>query len=106
MAQFMFYARAVFINAEDAFNQHRDGLLGERAYRAFVASFSHNMASAAYRTAWRTSQWGWGQEFAEFVEKLMAELPVRPPRSAADVLTEWKTEFAAELSGRSVTAAH
>jgi hypothetical protein len=106
MSQFIFYARAYFINAEDAFNQHRDGLLGERGYRAFLAQFGQQMAHPAYRTAWRTSQWAWGQEFAEFVEQLMVERPVRPLRSPDALLAEYKSGHAAEVSRASIAAAH
>jgi hypothetical protein len=104
LGQFMFYARAWFTNSEDAFNQHRDGLLGDRAYRAFLAAFGQNMRHPAYRTVWRMSVWAWGQEFTEFVEKLMVD-PATAPSSPTDMMAAYRSGYAAELSGTSIAAA-
>jgi hypothetical protein len=86
----------VFINVEDTFQQHRDGLLGDGAYRAFLAAFRQNMSRQAFRFVWRLSgREAADQEFAEFVEKLMDETPLL---NSSDLLDMWKSELADPLA--------
>jgi hypothetical protein len=79
LTQFTFYARALFMNTEDTFYQNRNGLVDAGAYGAFLASFRATMQNAGFRLAWALWRDSTGPEFAEFVDRLIAETPVRDP---------------------------
>ena len=95
LQQFLSYARAVFAVAEDTLIQHRLGQLDDRTYSAWLALFGHTIARPAFRFAWKTQvgRPSAGHEFAEFVEKLIAETPALETNSAV-LLDWWRSDFA------------
>ena len=103
LTQFTFYARALFMNTEDTFYQNRNGLVDAGAYGAFLASFRATMQNAGFRLAWALWRDSTGPEFAAFVDKLVAETPVRDPphENQAEM---WKLGIA-HMTGRAATAA-
>ncbi len=99
LQQFGGYARALFLDAEDAFAQHRDGLLGEDDYDAFLSLIRYNLSIQAYRSIWRLLLRGsFGPDFTTFVDRLLSETPVQQRRSPADLLAAWKADFAGDGS--------
>jgi hypothetical protein len=94
LQQFLMYALALFVDAEDTFLQNSNGQLDDKANRAWLALFGETIADPAIRLAWRTWRGCSGREFAEFVEKMIEETPVRAAPSPAEMLDTWKSGFA------------
>jgi hypothetical protein len=93
--QFSHYCGARFNGAEDAFYQHLEGLLNDRAFGSFMNAMRHFLSSPGSRAAWKRHRGMFGSEFVAFVEKLLAET-----KSAAtvDELAHWKADVAAETA--------
>ena len=99
LQQFGGYARALFLDAEDTFNQHRDGLLREGDYDAFLNWFRYNLSIQAYRSVWRLLLRGsFGLDFTTFVDRLVGETPVQRRRSPDEILAAWKADFTGDGS--------
>jgi hypothetical protein len=93
VVQFRLYCHARFAMSEDAFYQHRAGLLNEEAFNAFIATFGGAFGSPGVRVMWRWLKGGHAPEFVDFVDRLMARTPVLP---TFDDLGRWRAEVAAE----------
>lgn len=71
--QFTFYCGARFHNAEDAFNQFREGLLDQVAFDSMVGGLRASLAEPGMRAFYRRQRARFGRGFDEFVDKLLAE---------------------------------
>jgi len=89
-------SRAVFFNYEDAFYQHREGLLDETAFAGWVRTVEAGLAYPNRRVAWRWSRNAYGVEFAAFMDGLLYKVPVSRPDSS---VARWREDLAAELAG-------
>jgi hypothetical protein len=94
-AQFLHGCRATFANSEDAFYQYREGLLNKAPFASFSATVKFSFLSLGYRVAWRTSRDKHGKEFADFMDRNLNEVAIRPP---SDRLAQWKADLVAEQS--------
>ena len=92
-SQFSAVCRAIIINSEDTFYQHKDGLLDEASFVGFVAGMKGTMRYPGFRAQWKSARRNHGTEFVEFMDKLVAETPVA---RRIDILTRWKASVAAE----------
>ena len=103
--QYNALARAIIVNAEDTFAQHRNNLMEENAWRTYVALFGHTSANAAFRVAWRRfGRASASPEFAAFADQVMAQTPVTKLPSAPEILATWRSDFA-ELTAPAATLA-
>jgi hypothetical protein len=93
LTQYAAVCRATFINSEDTYYQHKDGLLDEAAFAGFVAGMEGSFRYPGYRAQWKSARRNYGIEFVEFMDKLVAETPVIPP---TDMLARWRADIAAE----------
>ena len=93
LQQFRFWYRATFYMAEDTFYQHKDRLLNESAFGTSLAGWKIVLTSPGVRVMWKGLRSGFDGEFVEFMDKLLAETPVRLP---IDALAQWKSDIAAE----------
>jgi len=73
-------ASAVFMAAfqqwEDDYDQHCDGLLSERSFESFIRNLRGVLVMPGFRVAWRRRREMFGEEFALFIDNMIAELPV------------------------------
>lgn len=93
--QFIFYCAARFYNAEDSFNQFQEGLLDQRTLDSLVVGLQHSLRQPGIRAYYKRQRAAFGREFADFVDKLLAEQPrVNAPEAAA----QWRADVAAELA--------
>src|SRR5262245_3961694 len=92
-SQFSAVCRAIIINSEDTFYQHKDGLLDEASFIGFVAGMKGTMRYPGFRAQWKSVRRNHGTEFVEFMDKLIAETPVAP---RIDILARWGASVAAE----------
>jgi hypothetical protein len=85
--QLLYYHVALFGTYEDSFIQHRDGLLSDRDFGSVINSIAANFQRAAGRLMWKTYlRATYENEFAAFMDTLLAKTPVTP---FAFVLTDW-----------------
>ena len=98
LSQFNAVCRAIFVNSEDTFSEHREGLLDEASFVGFVAGMKGSFHYPGFRAQWKSLRRNYGIEFVEFMDKLMAETPVTP---RVDVLARWGAAIAAEKAAAS-----
>ena len=91
--QIEWYCRAIFRDDEDSFYQHTEGLLNDAAFASYVTRVTSLVANTGTRVMWKRVRRGFGREFVEFMDKLIAETPVR---ARPESLTLWKSDLAAE----------
>lgn len=93
--QFAFYCGARFYNAEDSFNQFQEGLLNQRTFDSLVAGLKNSLGQPGMRAFYRRNRGALGKDFADFVDKLLAETPIVPDLDSA---AQWRADVAAELA--------
>jgi hypothetical protein len=96
LSQFRNYCRANFYNTEDAFYHHREGSLNDAAYVSLIRGIRSTLAWPGVRVIWKRSRGAHGSEFVEFIDKIIAEVPVAVP---VDALAQWKADMAVETAG-------
>jgi hypothetical protein len=102
LAQCLSYTNARLVISEDAFYQHKNGLLSEEAFASFVRHFGGAFAMPGPRVLWRWVKAGYGAEFVAFVDDLIAQTPVALP---SDLLARWTSDIAAEKAAGFITPA-
>lgn len=93
--QFLHYSRAVFLNAEDTYYQHANGLLHDEPYQGFVSVMRAVIGSPANRLMWTYHRAGHGPAFVRFIDGLIAETPLERPVDPQQQLATWKRAIAA-----------
>jgi hypothetical protein len=96
LEQLTAYWRASFYNWENAFYQHLEGLFTELAFSALALNVRSIMRAVPIRAQWRIQRQAYGIEFVEWMDKLIAETPIR---ESSDRMGEWQDAMAAERSG-------
>ena len=71
--QLAFFSRATFRGIQNAFFQHRQGLLPEIAWRDYEAITRMNLKRPDVPRWWPTERESYDEEFAEYVDQLLAE---------------------------------
>jgi hypothetical protein len=97
--QFLHYARALFLNAEDTYYQHESGLLEEEQFAGFINALKYSLSAPAIRMMWLGIRPAYGPKFAKFVDKLIQETPLDPPVIPEKQLSSWNAGMAAVLAG-------
>jgi len=93
VSQFSAVFRAIIINSEDTFYQHKDGMVDEASFTGFVAGMRGTFRYPGFRALWKSARRNHGTEFVEFLDKLVAETPVAP---RTDILARWTASVTAE----------
>jgi hypothetical protein len=88
-AQFSNYCRASFYHYEDAFYQHREGLLNDSAFSGATANMRGLLSNVGWRACWTFQRRAFESEFVERLDQLIAEIPERDP---IDTFAHWKAE--------------
>src|SRR5579871_1722556 len=91
--QFTNYVSARFFNAEDAFYQYREGLLGAYNFESVTKGLQMSLANPGMRTVYRSVRGMMGSEFVKFADKLLADTPVVED---VDATARFMAEAAAE----------
>ena len=94
--QFSSYGSARFFNAEDSFDQHREGLLSEYNIDAVTNGLRSSFASPGMRVVYKRARAMMGREFVEFADRLLVTTPVA---AGADLAARFKADLEAELAG-------
>jgi hypothetical protein len=93
--QFVNHSGARFFNAEDSFYQHREGLLNEFSFDGLRNGLRVSLTSAPMRVIYKHQRIMMGREFVEFMDQLLATIPVAP---VVDQSAQFRAEVAAELA--------
>jgi hypothetical protein len=94
--QFTSLVLARLYNAEDAFYQHKGGMLTADDYDSFVRVTRTTYALPGMRVIYRQHRHTFGTEFVAFMDAILTDVPVTPRR---DVEAAWKAAVAAETAG-------
>lgn len=70
--QYVLYCMSRFTNAEDAFSQHAEGLLGESAFNSMIASYRFAFSTPGFRAIWQLERVQFHGDFVVFMDKLLA----------------------------------
>jgi len=86
---------ARFSNAQDAFYQHREGAFDKAAFDRFAIGMKAMLNAAGMRVQYKRQKVNYGNEFIEFMDKLLSEVSVAPP---VDTVAQFNADVAAERS--------
>jgi hypothetical protein len=92
-AQWALICRSAFLSGEDSYLQHKAGLLDEVAWGSYVAGVHFYMASPGMRAMWTVSSKQYGADFREFVDDILAKVPISCP---ADPYLAWQEQLRSE----------
>lgn len=95
LRQFLSLARCGFINAENNFLQHRDGLMSEDAFRSSLEGARFQATFPGMRAAWHQSRRAYGKTFVTFMDSLVESGASAPPPNP---LADWRTVLASEAA--------
>ena len=99
-AQFSNYCRASFYHYEDAFYQHREGLLNESAFSGATANMRGLVSNVGWRASWAFQRQAFEKDFAAWMDKVVAEAPDREP---VDSFEQWKAEVSRMKASRAAS---
>lgn len=91
--QFLSLARCGFINAENNFIQHCDGLMSDEAFQASLEGARFQATFPGLRAAWRQTRGAYGGKFATFMDSVVATGASTP---APKPLSDWQAALASE----------
>lgn len=95
LTQFGVFCRATFLNGEDSFFQHKDGLLSDASFASYAGGMLATFSMLAFRVQWKYQRGIFASEYVAFMDKLVAEAPKVSP---VDRLAQWNADIAVEAS--------
>jgi hypothetical protein len=91
--QFLSLARCGFINLENNFIQHGDGLMSEEAFRSALEGARYQATFPGLRAAWRQTRKAYGGRFVTFMDSVVVSAESIP---APRPLSDWRSALASE----------
>jgi hypothetical protein len=88
--QFFYAASAILRTTENAFTQHRDGLISDAHFASAKASARTFLMNPGYRALWQVTRVNREPGFREFMDELAAD-PEGP--SSPDLFSAWKSHL-------------
>jgi hypothetical protein len=96
LRRFIALMRAYFVNYEDSFLQHREGLLEGVAFATVEAALRATMTGPGHRAAWKVVRAAFDRTFQEYMDRVIAETT---QASFTSTLDRWKEATAAAHAG-------
>jgi hypothetical protein len=93
--------RNVLLSAQDVHVQHRTGLLDQAIFDSSLDGLKGHISSAAFRAYWKTARMSATPEWMAYVDRLIAETPLRP---RSELAAQFKADIEEVLRGRASTA--
>jgi hypothetical protein len=87
--QFSNYCRASFYHYEDAYYQHREGLLNDSAFSGATANMRGLVSNVGWKASWAFQREAFESDFAAWMDKLVEQTPTREP---TDAFAQWTAE--------------
>ena len=97
LRQYRHIFRAGTFNLEDTFHQHKAGLIDDDVFAGMCSTIRFTAARVGWRAMWREQRANWANDFTDFVDQIVAEIPVSSPTSE---LASWRANVAAERDGK------
>jgi len=94
-SQFLSLQQGRFINAEESFLQHRNGLLEDASFRTFVLTHQSFMAAAGNRAVWKLTRSQYDPLFAAFMDDVALE---GSHQRTASLFAQWPSILAQEVT--------
>jgi len=91
--QYLHYSRALFLNAEDTFYQHANGLLEQEPFEGFSRAIAVTLANPATRQMWRAHRTAFGHAFVQFMDKTIESTPLDPLVVPDEQLKMWRASI-------------
>jgi hypothetical protein len=88
--QWALLCRASFLSGEDSYLQHKAGLLDEVAWGSYVAGAHFYMGCPGMRAMWKVSSKQFGADFRNFVDDILAKVPVS---GSTDSYAAWQEQL-------------
>ena len=95
LAQFTVFCRATFLNGEDSFFQHKDGLLGDASFASYTGGMLTTFSLPGFRVQWKYQRGIFASEFVAFMDKLVVEAPKVSP---IDRVAQWNADISVEAA--------
>ena len=90
--QFFAYSNARFYNAQDTFQQFRQGLLDNAILESLVDGLRVSLSHPGTRAFFENHRTAFGIEFVKFVQSLATETPLN---LSSDAVAQWRADVAA-----------
>jgi hypothetical protein len=87
LRRFISLMRAYFVNYEDSFLQHREGLLEAAAFANVEAALYSTMTGPGHRAAWKVVRGAFDRAFQDYLDGVIADTTAAPFSST---LERWK----------------
>ncbi len=98
LGQFEAVCRAIFVNSEGTFYEHKEGLLDQASFAGFVAGMKGSFCNPGFRAQWKNLRKNYASGFVAFMDKLLTETPAT---LRFDILAQWRAAIAAEKAAAS-----
>lgn len=101
-SQFMNLQQGRFINAEESFVQHRNGLLEDASFNTFVLTHQHFMTAPGNRAMWKLMRSQYDPRYATFMDALAQE---GSNQRSASLFAQWPSALVQEREKAGQSAA-
>jgi hypothetical protein len=95
LTQYGAFCRATFLNGEDSFFQHKDGLLSDASFASYTGGMLATFSLPGFRVQWKYQRGIFASEYVAFMDKLVVEAP---KVSLVDRVAQWNADIATEAS--------
>jgi len=95
LTQYGAFCRATFLNGEDSFFQHKDGLLSDASFASYTGGMLATFSLPGFRVQWKYQRGIFASEYVAFMDKLVVEAPKVP---LVDRVAQWNDDIATEAS--------
>ena len=92
LAQFRSFIQATYLSNRDSFQRHREGLLSEDDYAAFVRGVAEAISQPGFRAMTQRFVRGRDDDFSRFFARIIADTPLV---QEGDELSQWRDELVA-----------
>lgn len=96
--RFISLMRAFFVNYEDSYLQHAQGLLVGAAFDNVETAFRSAMTNPGHRVAWSVSRKFFAADFQAYVDRLISEASMHD--GATSLLMQWQDATKAATAAR------
>ena len=99
LRRFISLMRAYFVNYEDSFLQHSEGLLDGAAYANVEAALRLTMTGRGHRAAWQVARDAFDRGFQDYMDGIIAQTTAAPVTSLVERWKEATTAAGAAMPG-------
>jgi hypothetical protein len=98
ISRYVAFQRAIFLNGENTYYQHRHGMMHEDAYKTWENTIRFNLSSPVARVSWIETRSVFGPDYAKFIDTLIEETPVLNRNAGDETEHRWKANLQKEMA--------